>query len=40
VPLFELAQVWGARDSLDLGYKLEGAMALGPPILPQTTLGA
>ena len=39
VPLFELAQVWAARDGLDLGYRLEGAMALGPAILPQTTLG-
>lgn len=38
VPLFELRQVWVRSDRLDLGYKLEGAMNLAPPITEAATL--
>lgn len=38
VPLFELRQVWAHADRLDFGYKLEGALNLGPPITETTTL--
>jgi peptide/nickel transport system substrate-binding protein len=38
VPLFELRQVWAHADRLDFGYKLEGALNLGPPITEATTL--
>jgi peptide/nickel transport system substrate-binding protein len=37
VPIFELMQVYVRRANLDLGYKLEGDINLGPPILPETT---
>lgn len=36
VPIFELQQVWGRRKTLDLGYKLEGSLTLGPPITEKT----
>ena len=35
-PLFELAQVWVIRDTIDLGYEFDGALGLGPPITPET----
>jgi peptide/nickel transport system substrate-binding protein len=38
VPLFDLRQVWVRRASLQLGYRLEGSMNLGPPILATTRL--
>jgi peptide/nickel transport system substrate-binding protein len=38
VPLFDLRQVWARSDRLNLGYKLEGALNLAPPITEQTTL--
>jgi peptide/nickel transport system substrate-binding protein len=38
VPLFDLLQVWVRRDNLDLGYRLEGNLALGPPITEATRL--
>jgi peptide/nickel transport system substrate-binding protein len=38
VPLFDLLQVWVRRDTLDLGYRLEGALNLGPPITEATRL--
>jgi peptide/nickel transport system substrate-binding protein len=38
VPLFDLRQVWVRRASLDLGYRLEGSMNLGPPITASTQL--
>lgn len=40
IPLFELRQVWARSDKLDLGYKLEGALNLAPPIIETTTLKA
>ncbi|WP_240790993.1 ABC transporter substrate-binding protein [Roseomonas sp. AR75] len=38
VPLFDLRQVWVRRGTLDLGYRLEGSMNLGPPITHATRL--
>jgi peptide/nickel transport system substrate-binding protein len=38
VPLFDLLQVWVRRDTLDLGYRLEGDLNLGPPITEATRL--
>lgn len=38
VPLYDLLQVWVRRDTLDLGYRLEGALNLGPPITEATRL--
>ena len=38
VPIFELQQVWGRRQSLDLGYELTGTLNLGPPITENTTI--
>jgi peptide/nickel transport system substrate-binding protein len=32
VPLFDLRQVWVRRASLNLGYRLEGALNLAPAI--------
>ena len=37
VPIFELMQVWGRRNTLDLGYELTGTLNLGPPITEATT---
>lgn len=36
VPLFDLRQVWVRRANLNLGYRLEGALNLGPAITHQT----
>lgn len=38
IPLFTLQQVWLQSDKLDLGYKLEGAMNLAPPITEASVL--
>jgi len=38
VPLFDLRQVWVRRGNLDLGYRLEGALNLAPPITAATRL--
>jgi peptide/nickel transport system substrate-binding protein len=38
VPLFDLRQVWVRRASLNLGYRLEGALNLGPAITHETRL--
>jgi len=38
VPLFDLKQVWAQSKHLDLGYKLEGSLSLGPPITEATKL--
>jgi peptide/nickel transport system substrate-binding protein len=38
VPLFDLRQVWVRRASLDLGYRLEGSLNLGPPITHATRM--
>lgn len=38
VPLFDLRQVWVRRANLDLGYRLEGALNLAPPITEATRL--
>ncbi|WP_431283427.1 ABC transporter substrate-binding protein [Humitalea sp. 24SJ18S-53] len=38
VPLFDLRQVWVRRSNLDLGYRLEGALNLAPPITEATRL--
>jgi peptide/nickel transport system substrate-binding protein len=38
VPLFDLRQVWVRRASLQLGYRLEGSLNLGPPITHATRL--
>jgi peptide/nickel transport system substrate-binding protein len=38
VPLYDLRQVWVRRTNLDLGYRLEGALNLGPAITHATTL--
>jgi peptide/nickel transport system substrate-binding protein len=38
VPLFDLRQVWVRRSTLNLGYRLEGSLNLGPPITHETRL--
>jgi peptide/nickel transport system substrate-binding protein len=38
VPLFDLKQVWVRRANLNLGYRLEGSLNLGPPITHETRL--
>ena len=38
VPLFDLKQVWVRRAGLNLGYRLEGSLNLGPPITAATRL--
>ncbi|WP_426959094.1 ABC transporter substrate-binding protein [Muricoccus radiodurans] len=38
IPLFDLRQVWVRRANLDLGYRLEGALNLAPPITEATRL--
>ncbi len=38
IPLFDLRQVWVRRANLDLGYRLEGALNLAPPVTETTTL--
>ncbi|MBU8545369.1 polyamine ABC transporter substrate-binding protein [Roseomonas sp. ROY-5-3] len=38
LPLFDLKQVWVRRASLNLGYRLEGSLNLGPPITAGTRL--
>ena len=38
VPLFDLMQVWVRRDTIDLGYRLEGDMNLTPAITEATRL--
>lgn len=40
IPLFTLQQVWLQSDKLDLGYKLEGALNLVPPITEASVLKA
>lgn len=36
VPLYDLLQIWVRRAGVDLGYKLEGALNLAPPITEMT----
>lgn len=38
VPLFDLRQVWVRRSSVSLGYRLEGALNLAPPITHETRI--
>ena len=38
VPLFDLRQVWVRRAGVQLGYRLEGALNLAPPITHETRL--
>jgi peptide/nickel transport system substrate-binding protein len=38
VPLFDLKQVWVRRANVNLGYRLEGALNLGPAITWETRL--
>ncbi|MGG5818034.1 ABC transporter substrate-binding protein [Falsiroseomonas sp. HW251] len=38
VPLFDLRQVWVRRSNLNYGYRLEGALNLGPAITHATRL--
>ncbi|MDP3416319.1 ABC transporter substrate-binding protein [Falsiroseomonas sp.] len=38
LPLFDLKQVWVRRSGLNLGYRLEGALNLGPAITAATRL--
>lgn len=38
VPLFDLKQVWVRRAGVNLGYRLEGSLNLGPPITHATRL--
>ncbi|MCE1235867.1 MAG: ABC transporter substrate-binding protein [Hyphomicrobiales bacterium] len=37
VPLFEQLQVWARKDTVDYGYKFEGAIHLGPVITEAST---
>lgn len=37
IPLFEQLQVWARRNSVDWGYKFEGAMHLGPVVTEKTS---
>jgi peptide/nickel transport system substrate-binding protein len=36
VPLYDLLQVWVRSAKVDYGYKLEGALSLGPPVTERT----
>lgn len=38
VPLYDLRQVWVRRANLNLGYRLEGALNLGPAVTWQTRM--
>jgi peptide/nickel transport system substrate-binding protein len=38
VPLFDLKQVWVRRANVNLGYRLEGALNLGPAITHETRI--
>ena len=38
LPLYDLRQVWVRSTRLALGYALEGALNLAPPITAETTL--
>lgn len=38
VPLFDLRQVWVRRANVNLGYRLEGALNLGPAITHETRI--
>jgi peptide/nickel transport system substrate-binding protein len=38
VPLYDLLQVWVRRASVNLGYRLEGALNLGPAVTWQTRM--
>ncbi len=36
VPVYEQLQLWAWKDSLDLGYELQGSLNLSPPITEKT----
>ena len=36
VPVYEQLQLWAWKDSLDLGYDLQGSLNLSPPITEKT----
>jgi peptide/nickel transport system substrate-binding protein len=38
VPLFELLQVWGRRDTIDYGYELKDSIFNGPVIIESTVM--
>ena len=38
VPLYDLLQVWVRTAKVDYGYKLEGALSLGPPVTERARL--
>jgi peptide/nickel transport system substrate-binding protein len=38
VPLYDLLQVWVRRANVNLGYRLEGSLNLGPPITHATRI--
>jgi peptide/nickel transport system substrate-binding protein len=38
VPLYEQMQIWGRRDKLDYGFKLDGSLSLGPVITEASAL--
>ena len=36
VPVYEQLQLWAWKDTLDLGYELQGSLNLSPPITEKT----
>ena len=36
VPIYEQLQLWAWKDTLDLGYELQGSLNLSPPITEKT----
>ncbi|MGG5809056.1 ABC transporter substrate-binding protein [Falsiroseomonas sp. CW058] len=38
VPLYDLLQVWVRRANVNLGYRLEGSLNLGPPVTQATRI--
>ena len=36
VPIYEQLQLWAWKDTLDLGYELQGSLNLSPPVTEKT----
>lgn len=36
IPIYEQLQLWAWKDTLDLGYELNGSLNLSPPITEKT----
>ena len=36
VPIYEQLQLWAWKDTLDIGYKVQGSLNLSPPVTEKT----